>query len=97
MAELYTKQTPQLLIEAWINQLMIYLGGASIEAYQITEMAEYLYEDNKMLSLAELTLFFTRVKKGLYGQLYGRINPLDILRWSKEYRKERGVFVTKNY
>lgn len=95
LAELYSPNCPKLMIEAWINQLMIYLNSGTMENYQVKELAGYIYDDNWFLNLAEITLLFTRIKKGYYGQFYGRIDPVEILRWTKEYRRERGMYISK--
>jgi hypothetical protein len=43
-----------------------------------------------MLNMAELTLFFSKLKRGLYGTLYGRFDGMMICSAAREYRNQRG-------
>jgi Mor family transcriptional regulator len=43
-----------------------------------------------MLNIAELTLFFSKLKRGIYGTLYGRFDGMMICSAAREYRMSRG-------
>lgn len=91
---LYGNETSQLLIESWIAQLCLFYN-LPLVADQVREIAWLIYDDYKSLNVAEMVLFFTRVKKGYYGQFYGRIDPGELLSWLRFYWKERGHYVAK--
>lgn len=92
--EIYSQEAPVMLIESWIMQLALFLD-LPVNKDQIRELAWLIYDDNNFLNVAELTLLFTKIKKGFYGQFFGRIDPSEILRWCREYRRERGMYVSK--
>ena len=90
----YDKQTPVSMIEFWLINLASYMN---IEAsdQQIREVAIYLYEDNSFFNLAEITLFFKRLKKGYYGSFYGRFDGMMICNAAREYRQQRGNILAR--
>lgn len=90
----YTEEAPLMLIESWIMQLALFLV-LPVEKEQVREIAWLIYDDNHFLNMAEMTLLFTRIKKGHYGQFFGRIDPAEILRWCRDYRRERGHYVSR--
>ncbi len=94
LKEVYTKDTPMFLIESWINNLSMILGLTIIEE-QVQELAFLIYEELYFLNIAELALLFKNIKKGRYGSFYGRIDPAELLRWCREYRQERGAYLSK--
>ena len=94
MKGLYSPESPVMLIETWIMQLSLFLD-LPISKDQIKELAWLIYDDNHYLNIAEMTLVFTRIKKGHYGQFFGRIDPVEIQRWFREYRSERGIYISK--
>ena len=94
LAVIYGRETPVMLIESWIMQLSLFLD-IEIDADRIKETAWLIYDDNHFLNIAELTLLFTRIKKGYFGEFYNRIDPSSLLSWCREYRKERGMYVSK--
>lgn len=91
---IYSTETPRFLIESWLMQFILYLD-LPLNKDQISELAWYIFEELYMLNMAELNLFFNFIKKGRYGSFYGRIDPAELLRWCREYRKERGSYVSK--
>lgn len=91
---IYAKETPVLLLESWILQLSLF-AKVPINKDQIHELALLLYDDCRFLNMAELTLFFKRVKKGHYGEFYADFNTMALMRWAREYRKERGMYISK--
>lgn len=91
--QLYGENKASALIESWILQLVLFFT-LPLDKNQIRELAYLLYDDNKILNIAELSLFFTRVKKGYYGTFYGRFDPAEFTSWMRYYRKERGKYVS---
>ena len=89
IAAIYEPSAPILLIRAWLINLASFMGF-EITDQQAKETGRYIYEEVGMLNIAELTLLFKRIKKGQYGEFYGRFNGQIILRACREYRKERG-------
>jgi hypothetical protein len=90
----YNKDTPISLIETWLIQLTMY-ATLPLSTEQISELSLYIYEELYMLNIAELHLFFKFIKKGKYGSFYGRIDPSELTRWCREYRQERGNYISK--
>lgn len=90
----YNKETSIDLIRAWLMNLSIYLGLDSDENV-IKDIARQLYSEIFMLNIAEFTLFFSRLKKGYYGSMYGRFDGLMICSSAREYRKQRGEILSK--
>jgi hypothetical protein len=91
---IYSAEAPRFLIESWLMQFILYLD-LPLNKDQIKELAWYMYEELYMLNMAELNLFFNFIKKGRYGSFYGRIDPAELLRWCREYRRERGAYISK--
>jgi hypothetical protein len=96
IAATYDKQTPVSLIEFWLINLVAYMGlDEKATDQQIREIAIYLYEDFSFFNLAELTLFFKRIKKGFYGEFYGKLDGMKIISAAREYRQQRGLILSK--
>lgn len=94
LKKIYSDGTPHLLIETWLIQLTLFFD-LPLNKDQIRELAFLIYDDMHFLNIAEMTLLFTRIKKGYYGKFFGRIDPSEILSWCREYRRERGQYVSK--
>jgi hypothetical protein len=94
LKQVYTEETPRFLIETWLVQFMLYID-LPVNKDQVKELAFYMYEELFMLNMAELNLFFKFIKKGRYGSFYGRIDPAELIRWCREYRKERSEYICK--
>lgn len=90
----YGKETSIDLIRAWLMNLSVYFGLDSDENV-IKDIAKQLYSEIFMLNLAEFTLFFSRLKKGYYGLMYGRFDGLMICNSAREYRQQRGLILSK--
>jgi len=79
-------------IESWILNLNEYLNiKRTMSARQMHDVAVLLLEDYYMLTVADLKIIFTRVKKGYYGEgkLYESIDGVKIISWFSEYFEER--------
>jgi len=86
----YKEETGIDLLRAWLMNLSIYLGIDS-DGQVIKDVARQLHSEIFMFNMAELTLFFTRLKKGYYGSMYGRFDGMVICSAAREYRSQRGL------
>lgn len=89
LAEIYTEEK----IIAWISTWLITISSHmdfDIQEQQIKTTSIFLLEEIYMLNLAEFTLFFKKLRKGLYGIFYGKFNIQTVVLAAIEYRKERG-------
>lgn len=93
IVQAYDEETVQLWLVAWLVNLSG-LMDFEINDAQANETAIFILEELYMLNVAELTLFFKRLKKGHYGVFYNKFNIQTILRAGKEYRMERGKIVS---
>lgn len=94
IGEIYNQEIPKLLIEGWL----ITLGDImdfDVSSLQARQTAQFVFEETKMLNLAELTLLFKRIQTGFYGPFYGKFNPQIICIDCREYRKERGAIISR--
>lgn len=91
--KIYGENKASSLLESWLIQIILFFS-LPLDKNQIRELAFLLFEDNKILNIAEFTLFFTRTKKGYYGTFYGRFDPAEFISWMRNYRKERGKYVS---
>ena len=89
IGQAYNESTPALLIKTWLILLSEFMGF-EVTPSQANETARYIYEEAFMFNIAELTLFFKQLKKGVYGEFYGKFNGQKILIAAREYRQRRG-------
>lgn len=94
IAAIYNEQTPVSLIELWLFNMSKFMGW-EVADQQIRETAIYIYEDNSFLNLTEITLFFKKLKKGIYGTFYGKFDGLKICSAVREYRLQRGQIYSR--
>jgi len=97
LSVIYNKEMPVFLIEAWINNLILFLGfNKTLRDYQVAELSGYIYDEIHFLNIAELTILFKRIKTGYYGEFFNSINVSNIIKWCREFRKERGSIISKS-
>lgn len=88
VSEAYGEPVSLLLIRTYIILLQTYIGvkdEARMEERSIKELAKLILEDYSQLNIAELDLVFKNIKKGIYGQIYGRIDPVFIQTSFRKY------------
>lgn len=90
----YSEDTAIDLISAWLFNFSIYLG-LSVDRNLILDISRGVYSEIFMLNIAELTFFFSRLKKGYFGAMYGRFDGMMICTAAREYRKQRGMILSK--
>jgi hypothetical protein len=94
LSHAYGEELVMAWIEAWLVNLAAYMNF-DISNQQSSETAMFILEELFMLNIPEFTLLFKRIKKGRYGEFYGRFNGQIILRACKEFRIERGNIISK--
>ena len=90
----YEPDTAIDLISAWLLNASLY-SRLVIDLHLIKSIARELYKEIFMLNLAEFTLFFSKLKRGHYGNLYGRFDGMTICNAAIEYRRKRGLILSK--
>ena len=90
----YLPDTATDFIRAWLVNASVYCR-LEIDTQLIKEIARELYKEMFMFNLAEFTLFFSRLKRGYYGLLYGRFDGMMITSAAREYRQQRGLILSK--
>lgn len=90
----YDEDTAIDLLRAWLLNFSVYLG-LDTEIQVVKTIARELYSEIFMLNMAELTLFFSRLRKGYYGSFYGRFDGMMICSAAREYRQQRGHILAK--
>jgi len=93
----YGKQSAIAYIETWLYNLNDYLNiSRRLKKEQIYETALYIIQDYYFLNIAEIHLFFKKIKKGEFGNLYEGIDGYKVLSFLKEYDNERTAVFEKN-
>lgn len=90
----YSEDTPVDLLRAWLLNLSVYLV-IDADGQVIKEVARELYSETYMLNIAELTLLFSRIKRGYYGSFYGRFDGIIIISAAREFRSARGFILSR--
>ena len=90
----YDNETPIDLIRAWLINTAMYVR-IEIDTPLIKDIARELYKEIFMFNMAEFTLFFSKLKRGHYGTLYGRFDGMMICNAAIQYRKERGQILSR--
>ena len=90
----YDPDSPIDLIRAWLINAAIYVR-LEIDSPLIKDIANELYKEIFMLNMAEFTLFFSKLKRGHYGTLYGRFDGMMICNAAREYRQQRGQILAR--
>jgi len=90
----FEADTPIDLIRAWLINASMYVR-LEIDSQLIKEISRELYKEIFMLNMAEFTLFFSRLKRGYYGNLYGRFDGMMLCSAAREFRSQRGLILSK--
>ena len=91
---IYLDDTATDLIQAWLANASLYVC-LTINKQLIKEISIELYKEIHMLNLSEVTLFFSKLKRGHYGVLYGRFDGMMICSAAREYRQQRGLILSR--
>lgn len=96
LKKVYGEKAILALIQAWVFDLGNFVGvKEKANESQLRELSELFYEEAYFLNLAEMGLFFNRVKRGKYGEFFGSIDPLKILKFLDEFLVERNQAVAE--
>ena len=92
----YGQQACESYIMVWLVYLneMLSLSRPMSEE-QIRLCATYIITDHNYLSVAELTFIFKRILSGHYGEFYERLGIDKILKFFREYDKERFALIVE--
>lgn len=73
-----------------ILDLRVFLNiGKTMSDTQTEQTAMLLFDEFPSLTVADIKLFFSKIKKGHYGQIYDRLDGQLILIWLAKYYNER--------
>ena len=90
----YGEQLIITWLRAWLVTLSNYMDF-EINESQSKKTAIFILEECYMLNLAELSLLFKRIMKGHYGYFFNKFNGQIIIQACRDYRKERGLILSK--
>ena len=73
-----------------ILDLRVFLNiGKTMSDAQTEQTALFILDEYPQLTIADIKLFFNKIKKGHYGQIYDRLDGQLILIWLNKYFEER--------
>lgn len=91
------EQTSLSILHAWLISLNDFINcSRKMNPEQIKELAIYILQDYYYLTMADIYLVVTRIKKGYYGQLYESIDGTKILSFFEKYSDERANSIFKD-
>lgn len=85
----YDKDTVIDFIRAWLLNTSLYVR-LQVDNHLLKDISRELYKEIFMLNITEFNLFFSKLKRGHYGNLYGRFDGMTICNAAIEYRIKRG-------
>lgn len=88
IAEAYGDATLKVFVKTHLALLQKYLNVKDdmlLDSSIVEELSLYIIEDCIDFSMAEFTLVFRKIKKGEYGLIYGRVDPVFILQSFSKY------------
>ena len=87
--ELGTAYLNAILVKAMVSFLKFYSVNNSMDAYQIADTINLITETYPYYSLDDFKLFFKNAKRGMYSDVYGRIDGSVIMMWLRKYDLNR--------
>jgi len=86
----FDKEIAVEYIKLWLIDINEYLGlRRSMSESQINQTAQLIFAAYYMLSIADIYLLFTRIKRNEYGNLYDSLNGAKIIEFFEKYLNER--------
>jgi hypothetical protein len=77
-------------IKVWLLDLNKSLDVKNpLSAKQVDDIAFYVVNDYRNISLADLNVIFSDAKKGVYGSMYESLSTDKVLGWILKYNHER--------
>lgn len=92
--EAYGQNVHILFIKANLVKLQDFLNVKDemlLDSAILTEVSTYIYEEFSTLTLAEFALVIRQIKKGYFGIIYARIDPLFVQECFRRYQDEQRV------
>lgn len=86
--EAYGESVPELILRAYITLLQKFLGvkdDTKLSPEAIEELSKLILSDYNELNVAEVELVFKNIKKGNYGTIYGRLDPVFVVQSFRKY------------
>lgn len=72
-----------------LADLSEYFGGRDkITIGQVDELSRLMAQECRHMKITAMMLFFRRVKTGRYGKFYGAVDPIQIMDYYREFRRE---------
>lgn len=97
LLEMYGRETVHTWLAVMVEDLNDYCGvRQKMTDKQKDEVAHILMCECKRLNIAEVALFFLRVKSGVYGEYYGILDPVKTMSALRKYMHERGEAIGKS-
>lgn len=89
-----TKIMGELAVESYMKLWLIDLNEAlnlkrPLTETQIDQIAFFIVQEYRNLSIADISLIFKKAKMGRYGDFYESLNSAKILLWFSNYFNER--------
>lgn len=69
----------------WVVLGVLEFVGVEWTVMQIRECAELLFSEYYWMQIAELKHLITKIKTGSFGKIYGKLNPLMLQEFFKDY------------
>lgn len=92
----FGSKTLDTLIIAQLEDLNDFCGVSNkMESSQIIQLCWLVQTKYCYLKIAELLLFFFNFKMGMYGELYGSVDPIKITAALKKFDDERRMEISK--
>jgi len=78
------------LMVKWFNSFVeFYSVNGTMSALQIADTINLIMEEYPHFKQEDFKLFFNMAKKGMFGQIFGRMDGEVIMQWLEQYRVHR--------
>lgn len=90
VGDAYSNDAPSNWLKIQFENLNDFVGTREkMTTEQINELAALFLIESQSLNIAEVALFFIKLKTGHFGEFYGTIDPLRIMVARKQFIEER--------
>lgn len=77
-------------IMAWLINLNDYMNlNKKLNENQIGEIAHYIYQDYHYFKMSDLYYLFSEIKRGSFGEMYGSLDGVKIMKIFESYDNSR--------
>ena len=98
LKKMYGEELPIDWLKLEINDFLNYVGvkeDNKLVPEKINELSELILARFYYLKLSELLLFFCKLKYGDYGEVYGYVDPMRILKALKSFVEYRNTIISR--